>query len=135
MKKHPIWYLIIGITILIIPTLIYLCFLIPRMSEEYNILMVSGGIISGGGLCGTNSIPDKIKFSGIYKLAGTSFTLLTVVTLVHKFIMQIVGLVGTFIACFIIFLFFKGAWKNARRRNETERIATEIAQNVNKVSE
>lgn len=132
MKKHPILYLIIGIIILIIPTVIYLCFLIPAMSETYNILMASGGIIGGAGFYGANRIPKDIKFSGLFKLAANSFTILTIITLVQEFALQLVGLVAVFIVSFIVFIILKGAWKNGKQRLESERFAAEAARNVAK---
>lgn len=134
MKKHPIWYLIIGIFILIIPTLIYLVFLIPKMSVEYNILMASGGIIGGSGFYASSVIPAGIKNKGLYKLASNSFTIMCVIVLVNKFIMQIIGLVSTFILSFIIYKIFKEIWKNAKREKEHRELADEIARNVAKIT-
>ena len=130
MKKHPILYLIIGIIILIVPTVIYLCFLIPEMSETYNVLMASGGIIGGAGFYGANRIPKDIKFSGLFKLAANSFTILTIITLVQEFALQLVGLVAVFVVSFIAFIILKGAWKNGRQRLKDERLATEVARNI-----
>ena len=134
MKKNPIWYLIIGICILIIPTSIYLFFLVPELSEEYNTLMASGGIIGGAGLYGASKIPDKVKYSGLFKTATNSFTILTVTLLVEKFIIKLVGLVAVFVICFIIFKILVEVWKNARRRKETRQFATEIARSLNENS-
>lgn len=117
MKKKYIWYLIIGIIILIVPCSVYLGFLIPKMSEEYITLMSSGGIIASGGMYGASVIPDKVKFSGLYKLSARSFTLLVVITLVQEFIIQILGFVATFIVCFIIFSILKELYKEGRRKN------------------
>ena len=134
MKKHPIWYLIIGISILIIPTLIYLIFLIPKMSVEYNILMASGGIIGGAGFYTSSIIPAGIKNKSLYKLAANSFTIMCVITLVNKFIMQLIGLVSTFILSFIIYKILKERWKNARREKERREFADEIARNVAQIT-
>ena len=134
MKKNPIWYLIIGICILIIPTSIYLFFLVPELSEEYNTLMASGGIIGGAGLYGASKIPDKVKYSGLFKTATNSFTILTVTLLVEKFIVKLVGLVAVFVVCFITFKILVEVWKNARRRKETQQFATEIARSLNENS-
>lgn len=134
MKKHPIWFLIIGIIILIVPTATYLCFLIPKMQEEYIALMSSGGIIAGGGMYGASIIPEKIKYSGLYKLSARSFTLLTVTVLVQEFIMKIIFLVATFIISYIIYKIFKEIWKNARRRNENAELAKEIARSIAKTT-
>lgn len=134
MKKHPIWFLIIGIFILVVPTVIYLCFLIPKLSEEYNILMASGGVIGGAGFYGAQKIPEKVKYGSLFKLAANSFTTLTVLTLVNQFIMQLIGLVATFIISFIIFIILKGAWKDGRRKKENAELATEIARSVNEIT-
>lgn len=134
MKKKPIWFLVVGIIILIVPTLIYLCFLLPQLKEEYIVLMSSGGVIAGGGMYGAQIIPEKIKYSGLYKTSARSFTLLTVITLVQEFIMEIIGLVAVFILSFIIFSILKEAWKNARRRKENTEFAEEIARNIVKTS-
>lgn len=130
MKKHPIWYLIIGIVILIVPTAIYLVFLIPSLSAEYNVLMASGGVIGGAGFYGTSRIPSEVKYSGLFKLASTSFTIFTIITLVQEFIMELIGLAVTFVVSFIIFKILKGAWKNGRERLKNERLAEEVARNV-----
>ena len=134
MKKHPILYLIIAVSILLIPTAIYLCFLVPQLSEEYNTLMTSGGIISGAGLYGASKIPEKVKYGGLYKLAANSFTMLTVTLLVEKFIVKLIGLVAVFVICFIIFKILVEVWKSARRRKENQELATEVARSVNKNS-
>lgn len=130
MKKHPIWFLIIGIFILIVPTVIYLCFLIPKLTEEYNILMASGGVIGGAGLYGTTKIPEKVKYGSLFKLAANSFTILTVLTLVQEFIMELIGLVAVFVVSFIIFQILKEAWKNGRRKKENAELAEEIARSI-----
>lgn len=134
MKKHPIWYLIIAISILIIPTLIYLCFLVPRLSEEYNVLMTSGGVVGGAGLYGASKIPEKVKYSGLFKTAANSFTMLTVTVLVEEFIIEVVGLIAVFVVCFITFKILVEVWKNARRRKENGELAKEIARNLNETS-
>ena len=61
MKKHPNWYLVIAIAVLVVPTAVYLAFLIPKLTEEYNVLMASGGVIGGAGYYGAQKIPEKIK--------------------------------------------------------------------------
>ena len=131
MKKHPIWYLIIAIAILVIPTTIYLCVLVPKLSEEYNILMSSGGVIGGVGLYGASKIPDKIKYSGLFKAAANSFTILTVTVLVEEFIVSLVGLIAVFVICFITFKILMEGWKGARRRKENLELASEIARSLN----
>lgn len=130
MKKYPIWYLIIGIIILIVPTGVYLGFLIPAMSETYNVLMASGGVIGGAGFYGASRIPKEVKYSGLFKLAANSFTILTIITLVQEFALQLIGLVAVFVISFIVFIIFKGAWKNGKQRLKDERLATEVARSV-----
>lgn len=134
MKKHPIWLLIIAIAVLVIPTTIYLCILVPKLSEEYNILMSSGGVIGGAGLYGASKIPDKVKYGGMFKTAANSFTILTVTILVEEFIVSLVGLVAVFVVCFIIFKILMEGWKGARRRKENSELAREIARNLNEAS-
>ena len=134
MKKNPIWFLIIGIIILIVPTVVYLIFLIPQMKEEYIVLMSSGGAITGSGLSAANLIPEKMKSSKLLKLSAKSFTLLTALTLVQEFLMQIIGLIAVFIISFIIFSIFKGAYINARRRKENTELAKEVARTVTKIA-
>ena len=134
MKKHPIWYLVIAILILIVPTTVYLCILVPRLSEEYNVLMASGGVVGGAGLYGASKIPDKVKYSGLFKTAANSFTILTVTVLVEEFIIELVGLIAVFVVCFITFKILVEVWKNARRRKENSELAREIARSVNENS-
>lgn len=130
MKERPVIYLVIGILVLIIPTAIYLCFLIPSLSEEYNILMTSGGIIGSAGLYGSSLIPKNLKHSSLFKLAANSFTILTVITLVQEFILELIGLVSVFILCFIAFTILKEVWKNGRERLKSEKLATEISRSI-----
>lgn len=132
MKKHPIWYLIIAISILIIPTAIYLCILVPQLSETYNTLMASGGIIGGAGIYGASKIPEKWKYGSLFKTATNSFTILTVTILVEEFIIELVGLVAVFVVCFIIFKILVEVWKSASRKKENSEFAKEIAQGINK---
>lgn len=132
MRKHPIWYLVIAILILIVPTTIYLCILVPRLSEEYNVLMASGGVLSGAGLYGASKIPDKVKYSGLFKTAANSFTILTVTVLVEEFIIELVGLVAVFVVCFIAFKILMEVWRSARRRKENSELASQVARNLNK---
>lgn len=133
MKKRPWTILALAIFILIVPTIIYLCFLIPQLKEEYNVLMVSGGIIGGTGLYGTSKIPEKVKYSGLFKTASTAFTLLTVTTLIEKFIAKIIGLVAVFVVSYIIFKILLEVWRSARRRKENSELATEIARNITEI--
>lgn len=134
MSKHPIIYIIIGIAILLIPTIIYLCFLVPKLSEEYNVLMASGGIIGGSGFYAASQIPEKLKYSSLFKLATNSFTILTIILIVEKFIIHLIGLGFTFIISYIIFILLKGVYKNARRKNDNRELAEEISRNINKTS-
>ena len=134
MKKHPIWFLIIGIFILIVPTFIYLCFLIPMLSEEYNVLMASGGIIGIGGIAGTELISNNIKFSNLYKLSIKSLSIFSVLTIVQEFIGLVLGAAFTFVVSYIIFKILMEVYKNARRRKENEFIAREISRNIAEIS-
>lgn len=135
MKKHPIFYLIIAIAVLLIPVSVYLCILVPKLSEEYNTLMASGSIIGGAGLYGISKIPENIKYGKFIKTAANSFTLLTVILLVEEFISEIILLVGLFIVCFIIFKILVEVWKDARRKKENRELAREVARSVNDYSE
>ena len=131
MKKHPIWYLIIGIGILVIPTAVYLGILIPQLKEEYTTLMASGGIIGAGGFYLTGKIPEDWKYGRLCKLASNSFTTLVIGVLIQEFYMKILGLIITFIASFIIYKILKGVWKNARRKKEQRELADEIKASIN----
>ena len=130
MKKHPIWYMIIGLAFLLVPTIIYLIFLIPKLSDEYNVLIASGGVIGSSGLYLTEKIPETWHYSKIFKFASKSFTLLTVMTLVEKFYMQILGLLVVVVLSIIIFYIFKGLYSNGKQRNENERLANEVTRSV-----
>lgn len=130
MKKRPIWFLIIGIFILIVPTLIYLCILVPQLKEEYSVLLASGGVIGGSGYYGASRISDKIRYSSLYKLSCNAFTTLTLITLVEKFIMQLVFLVATFIVSFIIYKILKETYKKYRRLKENGELANQISQAI-----
>lgn len=134
MKKHPIWFLIIGIAVLVIPTAVYLAFLVPKLTEEYNVLMASGGVIAGGGFYGANAISEKVKYGKLFKMAAKSFTLLTVVTLVQEFIIELVGLVAVFVMCFIVFQILKGEWKDGKRKRENTELAEAIARSITETS-
>lgn len=127
MKNHPIFYLIIGVFILIVPTTIYLCFLVPKLSEAYNVLMASAGVVGGAGMYGASKIPEKIKFGSIFKLAANSFSIFVVITLVQQFIWEIMGLVAVFIISFIIFKIMVEVWRSARTRKQARETATEVA--------
>lgn len=129
-KFRPIGYMIFGIMFLLIPSAIYLGFLIPAMKDEYTVLMASGGCIGGAGMFGANMIPDKVKFGTLYKTAAKSFTLLTVITLVKDFIPQIIGLIATAIVSYIIFIIFRELYRNGKRREQSAELAQEITRSV-----
>lgn len=135
MKKHPILYLILSIVVLIIPTTTYLCFLIPKLSEEYNVLMSSAGIIGGAGIYGASKIPDTIKFSSMYKLASNAFSLMAVTVLVEKFIIQLVGLTAVFVLSFIAYKILLEVYRNGKRRKQNEELAREISRSSAKTIE
>ena len=130
MKKHPIFYLILGVIILLVPTAIYLVFLVPKLTQEYNILMASGGVIGGFGLYGASKIPEKLKYSSLFKTSANAFTVFTIITIVQKFIMQLIGLCATFLISFIIFKILMEAYKNAKQRIRDSELAKEIARNI-----
>lgn len=129
-KMKPVGFLIIAIILLIVPTAIYVGFLIPKLKEEYAILMASGGVIGGGGMFGASMIPDKTKWGALFKTASKSFTLLVVVTLVRDFMTQLIGLAAVFTVSYILFLIFKELWKDARRAKQDTHLAEEIARNL-----
>ena len=134
MKKRPVFYLVLGIIILLVPTSIYLVFLVPKLTQEYNILMASGGIIGGFGFYGASKIPEKLKYSGLFKTSANAFTAFTVITIVQKFIVQLIGLCATFLVSFIIFKLLMEAFKNAKQRIRDAELAKEIARNINEAS-
>lgn len=133
-KMNPIWFLIIGIIILIVPSAVYLGFLIPAMKNEYMILMASGGAVGGAGMFGTAMIPDKVKYGALFKTASKSFTMLVVITLVQSFIKELIGLAVVFIVCYIIYRVFKELWKDGKRKREEQRLAESVAQSVIKAT-
>lgn len=128
MKKiNPIWYLVIGIAVLIIPTGIYLGFLIPAMKDEYIILMASGGAVGGAGMAGASAIPDKTRTGVLFKTASKSFTLLVVVTLVQEFMYQLIGLAAVMIISYLIFMIMRGLYKDGKQYRQAVRVAEEVA--------
>lgn len=133
-KIKPIWFLIIGLVFLIVPSAIYLGFLIPQMADEYIIYMSSGGVIGGAGMFGTAMIPEKTRYGALYKTACKSFTLLVVITLVQEFVKQLIGLAAVFVVSYIIFLIFKELWKNGKRAKEDAELAEEVARGVAQAS-
>lgn len=134
MKKYPVFYLILAITVLIVPTVVYLCFLVPKLSEEYNVLMSSAGVIGGAGMYGASKIPEKIKFSGMFKLASNAFSIMAVTLLVEKFIIQLIGLVAVFIVSFIAYKILLEVYKNGRRRKQNSELAREITRNTSEIT-
>ena len=133
MKKKYVWFLVVGILVLIVPTAVYLGFLIPEMSDRYVVLMSSGGVIAGAGLYGANAIPDKVKYSSLYKLSARSFTILTVTTLVQEFITKIVFCVAVFIVSYVIFRILLEAYREGKRKQQNSELAKEIARNIDEV--
>lgn len=127
---NPIWFLIIGIAILIVPSAIYIGFLIPQMSEEYAILMGSGAGIGGTGLFATGFIPETAKYGTLYKTASKSLTLLVVITLVQNFIGQLIGLMAVFAVSYIIFLVMRGLWRDGRRKKQDAQLADQVARSI-----
>lgn len=134
MKKRPYLYLIIGIFILIVPTVIYLFFLVPQLTEEYNTLMASGGIIGSAGIYGVSKIPEEMKFSKLFKLAANAFTYLSIILIVEKFIIQLVGLIAVFVVSYIIYKIFKEIYINARTRKANTELAEQITRSIGKNS-
>lgn len=132
MKVKPFVYLIVGIAFLVVPTTIYLIFLVPKLSEQYNVLMASGGVLGGFGYIGAEKIPSSIKYSSLFKTASRSYTTLIVCMLIQDFLPQIIGLVATIITSVIIFLIFKGVYNNAKRKLENRELANEIARSIDK---
>ena len=130
MKKTYIWFFIFAIFILIVPTVVYLCFLIPKMKDEYIMLMSSGGVIGGAGLYAANLIPEKVKFSGLFKTSARSFTLLTVTILVEKFIDEIIGLAVTVILSYIAYKILMEVYRDRKYAQQSAKLAQEITRNV-----
>lgn len=130
----PIWFLVIGICILIIPTAIYMGFLIPKMSQEYAIMMGSGAGIGGTGLFATGLIPDTAKYGTLYKTASKSLTLLVVITLVQNFIGLLIGLAAVFAVSYLIFIILRGLWKDGRQKQQNAQLANQVARSVAEAS-
>lgn len=129
-KFNPIWYLVIGICILVIPSAIYLGFLIPAMKEEYIILMSSAGIIGGSAAYGASLIPEKAKFGTLFKTATKAYTTLVMITLVQEFLPQILGLIAVFISSYIIFEIMRALYKDGRRKQENAELSAEITKAI-----
>lgn len=130
MSKKYIWFLVIGIAILIIPTAIYLGFLIPKIKEEYIVLMSSGGIISTGGYYGASKIPQGKKMSSVFRFVVNSFTTMIVFTLVQDFFNEIIGLITVFIVCFVIFYILKERYKDGKQKYRDKQLAKEITRSI-----
>ena len=135
MKKRYIWILVSAIAVLIVPTVIYLCFLIPQMKEEYIVLMSSGGVIAGGGLYGASAIPEKVKYSGLFKMSARAFTLLTVTTLVEKFILQLIGLVATIVVSYVVYKILLEVYRGRKQARQNDDLASKIARSLDETSE
>ena len=129
-EMNPVWFLVIGIVVLIVPTAVYLGFLIPQLKEEYIILMSSGGVIAGGGMYGAEMIPEKVKYSSLYKTSARSFTLLTVITLVQDFIPQLIGLAIVLVVSYIIFMMMRSLYKDGKQARADKRLAKEVARGI-----
>ena len=127
---NPVWFLIIGIAILIVPSAVYMGFLFPRMSEEYSVMMASGAGIGGAGMFGTGLIPETAKYGTLYKTASKATTLLVVITLVKNFIGQLIGLAATFAVSYIIFLLMRSLWKDGKQARQNAKLANEVARGI-----
>ena len=130
MKKKYIWFLVSAILVLIVPTVVYLFFLIPKLEDEYIMLMSSGGVIGGAGMYAANAIPDKVRFSSLFKTSARSFTLLTVTILVEKFINELIGLAVTIILSYIAYKILMEVYHDRKRSQQSTELAQEIARNI-----
>ena len=92
--------------------------------------MASGGVIGGAGYYGTSKITDKVKYSGLYKTACNTFTTLTLITIVEKFIMSLVFLVVTILLSYILYKIFTELYHKYRRLLENEQLATKITSSI-----
>lgn len=135
MKKKYILIAIIAYFVLIVPTVIYLCWLIPRLTAEYNTMLASGGMIGGAAFYGASKIPDTIKFSGLFKTASRSYTLLIISILVKEFYIECVALFAIIISCYIVFKILKGMYYDRKRQFENKQLAREISSSLNERSE
>ena len=130
MKKKYMWFLVSAILVLIVPTVVYLFFLIPKLEDEYIMLMSSGGVIGGAGMYAANAIPDKVRFSSLFKTSARSFTLLTVTILVEKFINELIGLAVTIILSYIAYKILMEVYHDRKRSQQSSELAQEIARNI-----
>ena len=130
MKKKYIWFLVSAIFVLVVPTVVYLFFLIPKLEDEYIMLMSSGGVIGGAGMYAANAIPDKVRFSSLFKTYARSFTILTVTILVEKFINELIGLAVTIILSYIAYKILMEVYHDRKRSQQSTERAQEIARNI-----
>ena len=130
MKKKYIWFLVSAIFVLVVPTVVYLFFLIPKLEDEYIMLMSSGGVIGGAGMYAANAIPDKVRFSSLFKTSARSFTILTVTILVEKFINELIGLAVTIILSYIAYKILMEVYHDRKRSQQSTELAQEIARNI-----
>ena len=130
MKKKYIWFLVSAIFVLVVPTIVYLFFLIPKLEDEYIMLMSSGGVIGGAGMYAANAIPDKVRFSSLFKTSARSFTILTVTILVEKFINELIGLAVTIILSYIAYKILMEVYHDRKRSQQNTELAQEIARNI-----
>lgn len=130
MKKKYIWFLVSAIFVLVVPAVVYLIFLIPKLEDEYIMLMSSGGVIGGAGMYAANAIPDKVRFSSLFKTSARSFTILTVTILVEKFINELIGLAVTIILSYIAYKILMEVYHDRKRSQQSTELAQEIARNI-----
>ena len=130
MKKKYIWFLVSAIFVLVVPTVVYLFFLIPKLEDEYIMLMSSGGVIGGAGMYAANAIPDKVRFSSLFKTSARSFTILTVTILVEKFINELIGLAITIILSYIAYKILMEVYHDRKHSQQSTELAQEIARNI-----
>ena len=130
MKKKYIWFLVFAILVLVVPTVVYLFFLIPKLEDEYIMLMSSGGVIGGAGMYAANAIPEKVKFSSLFKTSARSFTILTVTILVEKFINELIGLAITIILSYIAYKILMEVYRDRKHSQQSTELAQEIARNI-----
>ena len=93
-------------------------------------LMSSGGVIGGAGMYAANAIPDKVRFSSLFKTSARSFTLLTVTILVEKFINELIGLAVTIILSYIAYKILMEVYHDRKRSQQSSELAQEIARNI-----
>ena len=131
MSKKYIWSIIVGLIVLIVPTTIYLIFLVPQLTERYNVLMSSAGVLGSFGYISASKLPEKFKYSKLLKTSVNSFTTLVVMTLVQEFAKKIIFLALVLIVSFIIFEILKGVYNDGKRKYENRELANEISRSIN----